>query len=370
MALPNDKISTTLVANTLGTSSRDAGTLCTHPSINKWSKWKPIKLAKVTGITLTDLQNANWGLSIYQNNSLSTLKTYVSSNDGVAYVRPTGGSSSPYRLGDFRNYEHSATTPFGTGANSGTTVQYTIKKGSTAIEDYFSIIGLSYNIGGTYNIGWDELYPSTNLYIGAHLTNISNNEEFWLTGEDPIGGLNSEPKFNWSNPAIRYWNANVRVTMFVTNVKKADGDTYNANSADRFYAVTTDQLNYNPFTITVNNEYADGSLVFFVDGYIYYHGAGTNKVSYDLKYSSIGSVYRGGNITNPALKYFSDSGYTTELYSVSFTPNPLVLGAESEISFFNSSITVSSGSAGDLYFRVYGNNKVVLQGMCARPLDL
>lgn len=35
MALPNSNISTTLVGNTLGSSSRDIGTLCTHPNINK-----------------------------------------------------------------------------------------------------------------------------------------------------------------------------------------------------------------------------------------------------------------------------------------------------------------------------------------------
>lgn len=38
MALPNSNITTTMVANELGTSSRDVGYLCTHEGINKWSK--------------------------------------------------------------------------------------------------------------------------------------------------------------------------------------------------------------------------------------------------------------------------------------------------------------------------------------------
>ena len=41
MALGTENISTTLVGTTLGISSRDVGTLCTHPNINRWSRWKP-----------------------------------------------------------------------------------------------------------------------------------------------------------------------------------------------------------------------------------------------------------------------------------------------------------------------------------------
>ena len=62
MALPTTGISTSLVGTTLGTSSRDVGTLCTHTSINKWSKWKPIRYNTVSGITATILSNANFGL--------------------------------------------------------------------------------------------------------------------------------------------------------------------------------------------------------------------------------------------------------------------------------------------------------------------
>ena len=51
MALETIKISTDLVGTTLGTSSRDVGTLCTHPAINMWSRYKPIKKNKVTGLT-------------------------------------------------------------------------------------------------------------------------------------------------------------------------------------------------------------------------------------------------------------------------------------------------------------------------------
>ena len=38
MTLGTTGISTTLVANTIGVGSNDAGTLCTSDKINKWSK--------------------------------------------------------------------------------------------------------------------------------------------------------------------------------------------------------------------------------------------------------------------------------------------------------------------------------------------
>ena len=42
MALPNTGITTYLVGNTLGTTSRNVSALCKHTNINKWAKGKPI----------------------------------------------------------------------------------------------------------------------------------------------------------------------------------------------------------------------------------------------------------------------------------------------------------------------------------------
>lgn len=100
MALPNSNISTTLVGQTLGSGSRDVGTLCTHPNINKWSKWKPVRSNKVAGLTESDIISANAGLD-------RNVQTQV-----IAYRKPRGGAQSEfYRLGDFRNYNHNALPP-------------------------------------------------------------------------------------------------------------------------------------------------------------------------------------------------------------------------------------------------------------------
>ena len=98
MALPNSNISTTLVANTLGTNSRDVGTLCTHQAINKWSKWKPVRLnTNGSGITEQQRKRVKYGLS---RGSFGT---------GALYDKPNSGSG--YRLGDFRGYNHDALPP-------------------------------------------------------------------------------------------------------------------------------------------------------------------------------------------------------------------------------------------------------------------
>lgn len=105
-ALPNSNISTSLVANTLQTSSHDVGTLCTHSSINMWSKWKPIN-ANVTTLTDTVLQQHDYG--ILAPSSSSTIQDALGKS--WTYDRPKGGSTSPYRLGDFRKYDHGVPPP-------------------------------------------------------------------------------------------------------------------------------------------------------------------------------------------------------------------------------------------------------------------
>lgn len=131
--LPNTNLTTTLIGNELGVGSRNVRELCTSSSINKWSKWKPI-IYKTTGVGITknNIIEANAGLS--PSAQLTTLKSAITPN-GIAnpvnktvaevvsqinsytYNPPTGGVNSPYRMGDFRNYDH-VTTPPDNGAQN------------------------------------------------------------------------------------------------------------------------------------------------------------------------------------------------------------------------------------------------------------
>lgn len=107
-ALPNTGITTSMVASAIGASTNDVGTLCSHPNVNKWSRWKPISLAKITGITESDLSSVKYGFTIPSANAAGSDTLSAS----WTYNKPTGGSTSPYRLGDFRNYQHSSEIPY------------------------------------------------------------------------------------------------------------------------------------------------------------------------------------------------------------------------------------------------------------------
>ena len=115
MALPLTGITTSMVASAIGAATNDVGRLCTHPNVNKWSRWKPISLAKITGITESDLSSVNFGFtpkSFYVSEIPSNKQNETSLFVWGDYEKPTGGATSPYRLGDFRNYNHQALSPF------------------------------------------------------------------------------------------------------------------------------------------------------------------------------------------------------------------------------------------------------------------
>ena len=97
MKLGTTDISILSVRNILGYPSTDLGTLCScgENYINIWSPYKPINY---NGLTLSDTIR----------NTLSGFKIV---NNYLQYDPPVGGSTSPYRLGDFRGYKSDAAKP-------------------------------------------------------------------------------------------------------------------------------------------------------------------------------------------------------------------------------------------------------------------
>lgn len=87
MALPSTGITTTLVGQTLGTSSRDVGTLFLHPNVNEW------------GFNCPGINNmkAVWGKPASERQKLSP-------ND--PNYTPVFGVIPGYNLGYFRGYDH------------------------------------------------------------------------------------------------------------------------------------------------------------------------------------------------------------------------------------------------------------------------
>ena len=125
MSLPNTNISTSLVGTTLGVSTRDVGALCTHPNVNMMAINKPTKYPVVatntwqTGIINQDYYDGveNYGIRKPYNTAsgnatkigqapIYSIGTLPNITSPWQYIKPTGGALSPYRLGDFRGYEH------------------------------------------------------------------------------------------------------------------------------------------------------------------------------------------------------------------------------------------------------------------------
>lgn len=109
-ALPETGISISLVKQTIGASSNDLGTLCIHPNVNIWAKYKPVTYPSPITDGISD-----WWKG--QDKMCGIVHPYVANasqiNSTTIYKHksPIGGSNSPYRLGDFRGYDHNALPP-------------------------------------------------------------------------------------------------------------------------------------------------------------------------------------------------------------------------------------------------------------------
>jgi len=154
--LPTTGITTNMVAQAIGHASNDVGILCSSGNVNKWSKWKPIRNSTVSGINDNILQNANYGLSAYEVNGIVTHNkatgisgTIIDSTYAWDYAKPRGGSyNEPFRLGDFRSYNHTA---------------------AKAIQDVNDIIVTDRDVGRYLNDNIDlKWYPSFKFGEGSY----------------------------------------------------------------------------------------------------------------------------------------------------------------------------------------------------------
>lgn len=118
MSVSNGKITAPVsiddIKSCFGLSSNDLGTLIKTANINIWAKYKPTVYPSPFPDDWYRGGDGNYGLNITVDNKVSTVSNlvaqYSKTNNGYGnlYKRPTGGSSAPYRLGDFRGYNHKA----------------------------------------------------------------------------------------------------------------------------------------------------------------------------------------------------------------------------------------------------------------------
>ena len=109
--LPNSGITISAVRTELpNESTNDLGRLCTSNWVTnrtQWSFYKPVVSPKLSLTQPQDWYAVNDGFDIRTyNNAFDLLDDFIAGMDSHCWVYqpPTGGSASPYRLGDFRGY--------------------------------------------------------------------------------------------------------------------------------------------------------------------------------------------------------------------------------------------------------------------------
>lgn len=181
------------VQKALSNSSCDLGTLISNSIVNKWAKWKPIKVAKVIPLVSSDWVSANYGITdiptwtrlsyastfLFSDNRSSLSNIYWPECDRSkgslsleywAHQKPTGGNAGPYRLSDFDNYYRDAEAPIGLMTQSSINIapdgKLRISFGHGAISDYtLKLSELTWP--GSTN------YPIGNMYFGVMMKQVT-----------------------------------------------------------------------------------------------------------------------------------------------------------------------------------------------------
>lgn len=182
------------VKSALGSSSNDLGTLITNGTINKWSKYKPVVLAKInttdewnansnawrndatwfTGVSGTSSSSMRYGMDFNLYALTGGITPFF--NDLKAgnlrwnYHRPSGGSSSPYRLTDFAGYQAvsssplpKCTTSIGIVSSEGN-MTYILELENYELGNLTLADMTTLNGGGTGSINLKDMYAGVLLY--------------------------------------------------------------------------------------------------------------------------------------------------------------------------------------------------------------
>lgn len=110
-------IGETIVINGVEYLDTRLSAICTSNNINKWAKYKPV-INNFTDNRPTDwwkgkFQDCGLTINIYTN--IGDMITACKEGLSIVYNKPTGWIDSPYRLGDFANYDTEAKPPIEAG---------------------------------------------------------------------------------------------------------------------------------------------------------------------------------------------------------------------------------------------------------------
>lgn len=104
-------INLTDIARTLGEDSYDLTVLSKSSNINKWSFRKPVNMNKWSPLTDADFASVNSGFNLYTYFTPQAL-LYEAQNPLLSTLWDYSERQAPFRLGDFREYNHNADPMF------------------------------------------------------------------------------------------------------------------------------------------------------------------------------------------------------------------------------------------------------------------
>ncbi len=294
---PSQNLQKLFVCYQFGYIKARLSTLCRHPNINVFSKWKPIDYNGDT-INLSILQNENYGLQLLQANNVEALVSLIKQGNTYIYHKPKGSQSSPFRLGDFRNYNPDALEPCQPMG------QMTIDNGGEAVTGLVSITNPT---GSSTEIGFNDLYKVydntgrlAKLNRGVYMETPSG-KTAWATNE-----------IVWKNirfPGDFITNTAVTVYDFFTNVSKTIDGVHVGSGNDIFVAVAALPVRPNPFTWFLTGKEPAGSRKYFFKVVAIATSDGNIEVKVTM--SSMGEIYRGGTARNIAWQLRTDRDYTS-----------------------------------------------------------
>lgn len=285
MSLRNGILSAPLsiseIKSALGESSSVLSTLCKSNKINKWSWYKPQRIAKGTVLTLEERKNDHMGLGLI---ILAKIKAVISSPsyslaDCLAEIRecdyrkPTGGTTSPYRINDFLNGEHVTSNGYDHNAKS-TDADWVDVSLPRANIDYLAFQNFSASIDGTsagyigkgdgsfLPLSWiADLTTDWRMAFAVYINNNGDRDTFqFAVSKESLNALKSStdavPSFA-ENEYLRYllkkWTENTNESTSFTCVPCLINTP---TSAQLFNKVVVGSTPYNSVTVVNSTIYA------------------------------------------------------------------------------------------------------------------
>lgn len=351
------------VARLLQTNKMDVVSLCTHPNINMWARYKPFPRSfdKATFKQDTDsnyhdrddaLAAANYGIGNIPYNdfvadmledakagfpTLETSRRYVyapvQDDESWVYIHPS--STQPKTMGDFLNYYHNAYAPFGKleskdiakSLSGQMTINY-----STQYEDG---MGLTLTLKD-FTLG-NIQKPLGDYYLGVCFYNADNH--YYMTSKINVDGTGDIKIDEIYTYGTRFFvdgknipNGNYSVFLFASNYVIPFGTSFATRGK------------YVPFPFTFDTFTLTQKEIQIVASFTPYRQRKTNE-----QLTKAGEILLVANITNKytetitithAYVYCLDSNGTT-LFSTEFiTGNPRILAEQT----FSKNATIATAN--------------------------